>query len=99
MFRLSLFLMITLMRPLSGNGGHVVIFAPPLLGHISPLLDFARHLSMHHHVTYVVSASVLDEIEQPNLIFNNDAKSLTTHGLKIEFIGLFDNNTLDLEVS
>jgi hypothetical protein len=54
---------------------------------------------MHHHVTYVVSASLLDELERRGIISNNDEKNSTMNQFEIEFIGLFDGNIFGYEVN
>jgi hypothetical protein len=92
-------IIVILTSPLSANVGHVVMFATPLFGHIIPLLDFAKQLSMHHHVTIVISAALLDVLEQRHLLFNNNEQNSRLNQNKIEWIGLFDGNTFDHTVS
>ncbi len=77
------------------NMGHIILITSPFFGHMIPLLDFARRLSLYHHVTYIVSASKLDALKQCGFLDeNNDS---TQSMLKI--IGLFDGNDDDYEVS
>ncbi len=99
MFLVLIFLVLISASSLSESVGHVVIFASPLFGHIIPLLDLAQKFSMHHHVTYVVSASLLDELERRGIISNNDEKNSTMNQFEIEFIGLFDGNIFGYEVN
>ena len=75
--------------------GHIVIITSPFFGHVIPLLDLAKRLCVHHHVSYVVSASKLEVLKQRRLLDENDASSQS----KLEIIGLLDGNDNDIEVS
>lgn len=77
--------------------GHLVVITSPFFGHMIPLLDFAKRLSLYHHVTYVVSISKLDLLKRHGFIDENETNNTTQ--TKLEFIGLFDNNDDDYEVS
>ncbi|CAF3750851.1 unnamed protein product [Rotaria sp. Silwood1] len=79
--------------------GHVVMISPPFFGHIIPLLDLGKRLSVHHHVTYIVSASKLDGIKQRGFLVDNENNPTNdSTRSEIEFIGIFDNNDSDYEV-
>lgn len=75
--------------------GHIVIITSPFFGHIIPLLDFARRLSVDHHVTYVMSATKLDALKQRGFLDESSDVSLS----RLEMIGLLDDNNEDIEVS
>lgn len=77
------------------NIGHIVVITSPLFGHMIPLLDFAKYLSLHHHVTYIVSASKLDVLKRRGFLDEN-SDSVET---RLEIIGLVDGNDDDNEVS
>jgi hypothetical protein len=64
-----------------------------------PLLDFAKRLSIHHHVTFVVSASKLDMLKQRGFIDQNDNENGNSTQSNLQIIGLFDGNNQDYEVS
>ncbi len=78
------------------NVGHIVIIASPFFGHMIPLVDFAKRLSLHHHVTYVSSASKLEVLKQRGFFDENENESTQS---RLEIIGLFDDNDEDYEVS
>lgn len=79
------------------NVGRLVLIAPPLFGHMIPLLDFAKRLSVHHHVTYIVSVSKLNELKR--LGFIDEKENRRSSQSRIEFIGLIDGNDDYYEVS
>ncbi len=81
------------------NVGHIVLITSPLFGHMLPLLDFAKRLSLHHHVTYVVSASKLDMLKQRGFLDENENENSGSTQSRLEIIGLFDGNDDDYEVS
>lgn len=83
----------------SVNVGHVAIFAPPLIGHIIPLVDFAKKLSMYHHVTFVSSATALDLLKHRGLIFKSETQNSQINQFDIEWISLYDEIIIDFEVS
>lgn len=76
--------------------GHVVLITSPLFGHMIPLLDFAKRLSMHHHVTYIASTSKLDTLKTLGLLDESENTNATQS--RLEFIGLFDGNDDDYKV-
>ncbi|UJR34485.1 hypothetical protein I4U23_021893 [Adineta vaga] len=78
--------MMQTIRQIEPSNGHVVIISIPRLGHIIPMLDFAKHLSLYCHVTFIVSISILDKIK------NNNTNQL-------EFIGLLDNINNENKIS
>ena len=88
-------LVLSIRHGTSSTIGHVVIFSPPLFGHLVPILDLARHLAQHHHVTFVSSVSVLSELRARKIIMD-DLDVAGIDGLRIEFIGLNDNKSLSL---
>lgn len=81
--------------------GHVVIITSPFFGHIIPLLDLAKRLSLQHHVSFVISAAKLDVLKRRGYLEdeyqNQNVTSL--HPSRLKFIGLFDGNINDIEVS
>ena len=77
--------------------GHLVLITSPLFGHMIPLLDFAKRLSMHHHVTYIASASKLDMLKTLGLLDESEISNSTQS--RLEFIGLFDGNDDDYKVN
>jgi hypothetical protein len=81
------------------NVGHSVLITSPFFGHMIPLLDFAKRLSIHHHVTFVVSASKLDMLKQRGFIDQNDNENGNSTQSNLQIIGLFDGNNQDYEVS
>ncbi|CAF1377673.1 unnamed protein product [Adineta ricciae] len=81
------------------NNGHVVLIAPPFDGHAIPLLDLARHLSVHFHVTYLISASKLNFIKQHGYLVEKENNKVVSTDTGIDFIGLFDHNDADFEVT
>jgi hypothetical protein len=81
------------------NAGHVVLITSPFFGHIIPLLDFAKRLSVYHHVTYVVSASILDVLKQREFLTEYENNKLVSTQFGIDFIGIFDQNDNNYEVS
>jgi hypothetical protein len=83
----------------TGNVGHVVLVTSPFFGHMIPLLDFAKRLSVHHHVTYVVSASKLDVLKRRGFLDENQNENSGSTQSNLEIIGLFDGNDGDYEVS
>ncbi len=83
----------------SRDVGHVVIISSPFFGHIIPMLDFAKRLSEYHYVTYVVSASKLDTLKRRGFISKNINNNNVNYRSRLEFIGLFDCNDDDFEVS
>jgi hypothetical protein len=77
------------------NVGHIVLITSPFFGHMIPILDFAKRLSLHHHVTYVVSASKLNILKQYGFLDENSGSTQS----RLEIIGLYDGNDDDYEVS
>ena len=96
-----LLLALVLMCPMIGANtntkepGHVVLITSPFFGHIIPLLDLAKRLSIHHHVSYIVSASKLHALKQRGLLDETSTSSQS----RLHIVGLFDNNDEDIEVS
>ncbi len=64
-----------------------------------PLLDFAKRLSLYHHVTYVASASKIDTLKQRGFLDENENEKSGSTQSMLEIIGLFDGNDDDYEVS
>ncbi len=81
------------------NVGHLVLITSPFFGHMIPLLDFAKRLSIHHHVTYVVSASKLDALKRHGFLDENENENSGSTQSRLEFIGLIDGNDDDYKVS
>jgi hypothetical protein len=81
------------------NLGHLVLITPPFFGHMIPLLDFAKRLSLYHHVTYVASASKIDTLKQRGFLDENENEKSGSTQSMLEIIGLFDGNDDDYEVS
>lgn len=79
--------------------GHVVLIAPPLGGHMIPMLDLAKHLSAYCHVTYVMSASKLGFVKRLGFLVENEDKQLAPTHSGINFMCLDDHNDDDYEVS
>jgi hypothetical protein len=77
------------------NIGHLVVITSAFFGHIIPSLDFAKRLSQHHYVTYIVSASKLDTLKERGFLGETVGSTLP----RLEVIGLFDGNDDDYEVS
>lgn len=74
--------------------GHIVLITSPFYGHMIPILDLAKRLSTHHHVTYIVSTSKLDMLRRRGFVHND-----TSVESNLELIGLADGNSEDYEVS
>ena len=79
--------------------GHIVLIASPFYGHMIPILDFAKRLSIHHHVTYIVSASKLDMLQRRGFIDEITNESDSSVQPKLDVIGIRDGNNDDYEVS
>ncbi|UJR11563.1 hypothetical protein I4U23_015743 [Adineta vaga] len=79
------------------NIGHIVLITSPFYGHMIPILDLAKRLAVHHHVTYIVSASKLDILKRRGFIDGNEKNDSSQS--KLEIIGLFDGNNDDYEAT
>ena len=72
---------------------HVLFLTFPSFGHIIPLLELAKKTSLFHQVTVVVSASMLKELEERELLDAQTPNDFTVLGLDDGIIRNFDTST------
>ena len=94
-----LFCSVSQSRTDTKSTGHIVLITSPLFGHMIPLLDLAKRLSSHYHVTYVVSVSKLDVLKRHGFLDKNEYENDDLTQSRLEIIGLNDGNDADYEVS
>ncbi|CAF0838818.1 unnamed protein product [Adineta steineri] len=86
MFILSLFLVLIFCSLSRENPNHILIIAPPFFGHMIPSLELAKQLSSYCHVTYLISANKINELDRKGFISDlNNSKTL-------DIVGLIDGN-------
>ncbi|CAF1659083.1 unnamed protein product, partial [Adineta ricciae] len=70
---------------------HIVLITSPFYGHMIPILDFAKRLAVHHHITYIVSESKRQMLTKRGFIDESQTN--------LQVIGLFDDNNDDYEAT
>ncbi|CAF0790606.1 unnamed protein product [Adineta steineri] len=86
MFILSLFFVLIFCSLSRENPNHILIIAPPFFGHMIPSLELAKQLSSYCHVTYLISANKINELDRKGFISDlNNSKTL-------DIVGLIDGN-------
>ncbi|CAF0909256.1 unnamed protein product [Adineta steineri] len=86
MFTLSLFFVLIFCSLSRENPNHILIIAPPFFGHMLPSLELAKQLSSYCHVTYLISANKINELDRKGFLSDlNNSKTL-------DIVGLIDGN-------
>ncbi|CAF4097406.1 unnamed protein product, partial [Adineta steineri] len=86
MFILSLFFVLIFCSLSRENPNHILIIAPPFFGHMLPSLELAKQLSSYCHVTYLISANKINELDRKGFLTDlNNSKTL-------DIVGLIDGN-------
>ncbi|UJR17642.1 hypothetical protein I4U23_004538 [Adineta vaga] len=68
------------------NSNHILVIAPPLLSHMIPSLELAKQLSSYCHVTYLISANKIIELERKGFIPGSNTSNT------LDIVGLIDGN-------
>ncbi|CAF0864046.1 unnamed protein product [Adineta steineri] len=86
MFTLSLFFVLIFCSLSRENPNHILVIAPPFFGHMLPSLELAKQLSSYCHVTYLISANKINELDRKGFLSDlNNSKTL-------DIVGLIDGN-------
>lgn len=70
---------------------HVLVLAFPAYGHIIPMLELARKLSLHHFVTFAVSKIKLEALKKREIFSDGSDAGLTWLGIEDGIVSDIDD--------
>ncbi|CAF4447981.1 unnamed protein product, partial [Adineta steineri] len=83
---LSLFIVLIFCSLSIENNNHILIIALPTISRMLPSLELAKQLSTHCHVTYLISANKIKELESKGF------SPISNANRTLDIVGLIDGN-------